>query len=82
MVILGSSAFYHLSEFTASYTDFDKVFKVKISTRSGWAKHNLIEGYNLKIYIDGCELNYGFRSSIMSDDLTISFSLMYCGYVS
>lgn len=37
-------------DYTTPYTDFDKVFKVKIPKRSEWGKGNPLEGYDVKIY--------------------------------
>lgn len=37
-------------------TNFDKVFKIQIPTRSEGAKGNLIEGYYMKIFTDGSKM--------------------------
>lgn len=39
------------SEYATRYSDFEKVFKISIPTRSG-GKEYLIGGYDVKIYTD------------------------------
>lgn len=73
-------AFYHQSStnlkfYKTPYTDFYKVIKSKLVTRSELGKRNLIEGYDVIIYTKSSKMSCRVGSGVISEDLTIIISL-------
>lgn len=62
------------SDYTTPHVDFDRAYKVRFPSRGEWARGNLTDNYDIRIYTDGSKMSCGVGSGVFCDELGISIS--------
>ncbi|XP_046811157.1 uncharacterized protein LOC124420850 [Lucilia cuprina] len=62
------------SDYITPHTDFDRVFKVRVPSRSEWCRGNLPSEYTTRIFTDGSKMNCGVGSGVFCEEAGVSIS--------